>query len=63
MNVSTDGLRSLRRLYHVLMDIPDDPSISEGTPIGFQFVGRRFQEEKMIAIAELFGDALGRSRD
>jgi len=35
-----------------------DPNISRGTPVGFQVVGRRFQEEKMIAIAELFEKAL-----
>ena len=36
----------------------DDPEITHGTPVGFQFVGRRLQEEKMIAIAELFEKAL-----
>ena len=38
--------------------ISDDPKIAEGTPIGVQFIGRRFQEEKMIAIAEMFEKAL-----
>ena len=36
----------------------DDPKIVDGTPVGLQFVGRRLQEEKMIAIAELFEKAL-----
>lgn len=36
----------------------DNPDIQHGTPVGIQIVGRRFQEEKLIAIAELFEDAL-----
>jgi amidase len=38
--------------------IVDDPGLQHGTPIGVQLVGRRFQEEKMIAIAEMFEKAL-----
>jgi amidase len=36
----------------------DDPEIHDGTPVGIQIVGRRFQEEKLIAIAELFEQGL-----
>ncbi|KAH8809188.1 amidase signature domain-containing protein, partial [Xylogone sp. PMI_703] len=35
-----------------------DPHLQHGTPIGLQLVGRRFQEEKMIALAEMFEKAL-----
>ena len=35
----------------------DDPEVQHGTPTGLQFVGRRFQEEKMIALAEMFEKA------
>ena len=57
MNVSD---RVISALLYVLITyyFPDDPNISRGTPVGFQVVGRRFQEEKMIAIAELFEKAL-----
>lgn len=30
----------------------DDPQIYHGAPVGLQLVGRRFQEEKMLALAE-----------
>lgn len=40
----------------------DDPELAHGTPIGFQFVGRRLQEEKMIAIAELVEQALAQKK-
>lgn len=35
-----------------------DPELVQGTPVGLQLVGRRFQEEKMIAIAEMVETAL-----
>ncbi|KAF2667159.1 acetamidase [Microthyrium microscopicum] len=35
-----------------------DPEASNGTPVAVQLVGRRLQEEKMIALAELFESAL-----
>jgi amidase len=39
---------------------PDDPEIYDGAHVGLQIVGRRFQEEKILAIAEILGDALGK---
>lgn len=35
-----------------------DPELVHGTPVGLQLVGRRFQEEKMIGIAEMVERAL-----
>jgi amidase len=36
----------------------DDPEIYHGAPVAVQLVGRRFQEEKMLALAEYIGDLL-----
>lgn len=36
----------------------DNPDIQHGTPVGIQIVGRKFNEEKLIEIAELFEEAL-----
>lgn len=36
----------------------DDPEISDGAPVGIQVVGRRLQEEKVLAIAEVIGNAV-----
>jgi len=40
--------------------ISDDPAIYDGTHVGVQIVGRRLQEEKMLALAEYVGRAVGR---
>ncbi|KAL1610211.1 hypothetical protein SLS60_001876 [Paraconiothyrium brasiliense] len=37
-----------------------DPSIYDGAHVGVQLVGRRFQEEKMLAIAEYVGKLVGK---
>lgn len=37
---------------------PDDPEIYDGAHVSVQLVGRRLQEEKMIALAKYVGDAL-----
>jgi amidase len=42
----------------MLMPATDDPEVAHGTPVGFQLVGKRLQEEKMIAVAELLEKAL-----
>lgn len=36
----------------------DDPEIYDGAHVSIQLVGRRLQEEKMIALAKYVGDAL-----
>ena len=38
----------------------DDPEIYDGAHVGLQVVGRRFQEEKVLALTEILGDALGK---
>ena len=39
----------------------DDPEIYDGAHVGLQVVGRRFQEEKVLALTEILGDALGKN--
>lgn len=38
----------------------DDPELYDGAHVAVQVVGRRFQEEKVLAITEILGDALGK---
>lgn len=38
--------------------LTDDPHIYHGTPVGVQLVGKRFQEEKVLAIGEVIEGAL-----
>jgi len=38
----------------------DDPEIYDGAHVSVQLVGRRLQEEKMIAVAELVGNIIGK---
>lgn len=40
-----------------------DPEIYHGTHVALQLVGRRLQEEKVLALAEYVGGALDESRD
>lgn len=35
-----------------------DPEVYDGAPVAIQLVGRRLQEEKMLALAKYFGDAV-----
>jgi amidase len=37
-----------------------DPELYDGAHVAVQIVGRRFQEEKVLAITEILGDALGK---
>ncbi|KAE8445125.1 hypothetical protein EG329_013727 [Mollisiaceae sp. DMI_Dod_QoI] len=37
-----------------------DPEIYDGAHVSVQIVGRRFQEEKILTITEILGDALGK---
>ncbi|TVY34670.1 Acetamidase [Lachnellula occidentalis] len=36
-----------------------DPEIYDGAHVAVQIIGRRFQEEKVLALTEILGDALG----
>lgn len=38
----------------------DDPEIFDGAHVGLQVIGRRLQEEKVLALTEILGDALGK---
>lgn len=40
----------------------DDPAIYDGAHVSVQLIGRRLQEEKVLALAEYVGDALGRDK-
>lgn len=42
------------------MIILDDPEIYDGAHVSLQIVGRRLQEEKMLAVAEYIGKAIGK---
>lgn len=35
-----------------------DPEVFDGAFVGLQMVGRRLQEEKLLALAEMLGDAI-----
>jgi amidase len=45
-------------VYDKIDNHPDDPEIYDGAHVSVQLVGRRLQEEKMIALAKYVGDAL-----
>ena len=63
-------MRRTRRLkilvsVHVVIELSrltncrtDDPELYHGSPVAIQLVGRRLQEEKMIALAKYIGEAL-----
>ena len=40
-----------------------DPEIYHGAPVAIQLVGRRLQEEKVLAIAEYIGGAIDEYKD
>jgi amidase len=37
-----------------------DPEIYDGAHVSVQVIGRRYQEEKVLALTEMIGDALGK---
>ena len=38
--------------------LPDDAAIYDGAHVSVQLVGRRLQEERVLALAEYVGDAI-----
>ena len=42
----------------MLTDLSDDPEVYDGAHVSVQLVGRRLQEEKMIALAKYVSEAL-----
>jgi amidase len=51
-------LKMVTDMCKLLIHHPDDPEIYEGAHVSLQLVGRRLQEEKMLAIGGLVHDAL-----
>ena len=45
-----------RALSSGLIENTDDPEIFDGAHVGVQLIGRRLQEEKVLALAEYLGD-------
>ena len=41
--------------------LTDDPEIYHGAAVGLQVVGRRLQEERVLELTELIGEAIARS--
>jgi len=44
----------------LLTHLADDPEIFDGAHVSVQLVGRRLQEEKMLAVAEYLDEVLHR---
>ena len=40
-----------------------DPELYHGAPVAVQIVGRRLQEEKVLALSEYVGEAITKSKD
>jgi amidase len=38
----------------------DDANLYDGAHVSVQLIGRRLQEEKILALTEVIGDALGK---
>lgn len=38
----------------------DDADLYDGAHVSVQLIGRRLQEEKILALTEMIGDALGK---
>jgi amidase len=38
----------------------DDAKLYDGAHVSVQLIGRRLQEEKILALTEIIGDALGK---
>lgn len=54
------SLISFFPVLHANLAALDDPELYDGAHVSVQIVGRRFQEEKVLAITEYLGDALGK---
>jgi Asp-tRNA(Asn)/Glu-tRNA(Gln) amidotransferase A subunit family amidase len=55
-------MRKLVQWALIITLCKDDPEVQDGTPVGLQLVGRRFQEEKMLGLVEMFEKALARGK-
>lgn len=50
-----------QELTRSIFTTADDPEIYHGAPVGIQIVGKKFEEEKVLAIAHLVNQALQES--
>lgn len=48
------------KLFLLTQRAADDAELYHGAPVGLQLVGRRLQEEKVLALTELVADGLAR---
>jgi len=56
----TEAVSCVHTDYCQVLMIVDDPELYHGAHVSVQVVGRRFQEEKVLALTEILGDALGK---
>lgn len=42
--------------------LQDDPEVYDGAHVSLQLVGRRLQEEKVLALAEFVGNAIAEAK-
>ncbi|KAI9726801.1 MAG: Acetamidase [Chrysothrix sp. TS-e1954] len=54
---SVEGYKPLNEQDRIMME-SYDPEVYDGAPVALQLIGRRFQEEKMLALAGYVGKAL-----
>ncbi|KAG4428877.1 hypothetical protein IFR05_015638 [Cadophora sp. M221] len=59
VDVVDEGYKALNDMDEKVWEAYD-PELYDGTHVSVQLVGRRFQEEKLLALTEYLGDALGK---
>ncbi|KAF2271544.1 amidase [Westerdykella ornata] len=59
VDVADDGYQPINGLDKTVQELYD-PDIYDGAHVGVQLVGRRLQEEKILALAEYIGKILGK---
>ena len=57
-----DAFLRLSCLLFLIMTAADDPDIYDGAPVGVQLVARKFEEEKILAIAKIVCAALNTAK-
>ena len=55
-------LYSVIAIYRLILFV-DDPDIYDGAPVGVQLVARKFEEEKILAIAKIVCATLNTVKD
>jgi amidase len=54
-------LSSVKYVNDLADGFQDDPELYDGAHVAVQIVGRRLQEEKVLALTEILGDALSKN--